>query len=69
MTTFFIFACLFSAGFLAGSSFKHARFNKIPWEAYRWDENIFGWRPNRLVSPTIITTIDFVSLLNDFTFL
>ena len=44
MTTFFIFACMFSAGFLAGASFKHARFNKIPWEAYRWDENVFGWR-------------------------
>ena len=44
MITFFIFACLFSAGCLAGSSFKHARFNQIPWEAYRWDENIFGYR-------------------------
>jgi hypothetical protein len=44
MITFFIFSCLFSAGFLAGSSFKHARFNRIPWEAYRWDEAIFGYR-------------------------
>ena len=35
MITFFIFACLFSAGFLAGSSFKHARFNQIPWEDNR----------------------------------
>ncbi len=44
MITFFIYCFLFSAGFLVGASFKHARFNRIPWEAYRWDSNIFGYR-------------------------
>jgi hypothetical protein len=44
MMTFFAYICMFSAGFLAGASFKHARFNQIPWEAYRWDENLFAYR-------------------------
>lgn len=44
MISFFVFACLFSAGFLAGASFKGARLNRIPWEAYRWDETVFGYR-------------------------
>jgi len=44
MITFFIYTCLFSAGFLAGSYFKAAKFDRIPWEAYRWDNAIFGYR-------------------------
>ena len=44
MISLFIFACLFSAGFLAGASFKSAKFDRMPWEAYRWDETIFGYR-------------------------
>ena len=44
MISFFVFACLFSAGFLAGASFKSAKFDRIPGEAYRWDDTIFGYR-------------------------
>ena len=60
MINIFIFACLFSAGFLAGSYFKAAKLDRIPWEAYRWDDTIFGYR--KLVFGSVVRRGDRVLL-------
>ena len=60
MINIFIFACLFSAGFLAGSYFKAVKLDRIPWEAYRWDDTIFGYR--KLVFGSVVRRGDRVLL-------
>lgn len=41
----FIYCCVFSAGFALGSWFKGVFFDNQPWAVYKWDANIFGFRP------------------------
>ena len=48
MINFFIYCIMFSLGFVAGSYFKNSVWERQPLVIYRWDPNVFGFRPVQL---------------------
>ena len=48
MISFFIYCIVFSFGFVLGSYFKNSVWERQPWVIYRWDPNVFGFRPVQL---------------------
>ena len=50
MINFFIYCIVFSLGFMLGSYFKDNVWERQPWTIYKWDPNVFGFRPIQLGS-------------------
>ena len=50
MPDFIIYCFVFCFGFFVGSWFKNERWEGQAWKIYKWDSNVFGFRPVQIGS-------------------
>jgi hypothetical protein len=50
MINLFFYFFIFGLGFALGAYFKNGIWERQPWVIYKWDPNVFGFRPVQLGS-------------------